>query len=621
MSALDPFRKLFAEKMAEGLDPEAIAAIFGDGELLQLLELAEADRDQERFGKFQNIFPDETTRVGESIYYARDLYQKNLEFFRVGAKYRERCAMAANRVGKAARNGTPVATPHGWRAIETLKVGEEVIAGDGSICRVTGVFPQGVKPLYRLTFGGGEQIDCCPEHLWKYQHPRARFPYRQSHGKKENNPFFGEWVVADTAAIIDQVGLEPGPRMRVVMPASGAWRLPARKVPLDPYLLGVLIGDGCTIYSAAFSSADQFIVDEVARLCPPTVSVVHRSAYDYSIARKRGTAKSNAVISALREVGIFGCGAGGKFVPEDYLLNSPDARLAMLQGLMDTDGHITSTGAMEFSTISRRLADDLIFLVQSLGGKARIEVRKGDFRVKVRINVCPFRLPRKAERWNARHNRPDHVLHKIEKAEPGEATCISVDHPDRTFVTAHGIVTHNTFGMGGYEMACHLTGRYPKWWEGRRFRSPIRAWACGKTNETTRDIVQTVLLGDITFSGPRKIVDGSGMIPRECIRLGQGDITWKQGVADLVDTVKIAHISGGYSKLGLKSYQQGRGAFEGTAIHVCWDDEEPPLDVWGEQLMRLATTKGIMMLTFTPLEGLSEVVLQFLPAEMRPAIV
>ena len=175
-----------------------------------------------------------------------------------------------------------------------------------------------------------------------------------------------------------------------------------------------------------------------------------------------------------------------------------------------------------------------------------------------------------------------------------------------------------TFGMGGYEMAAHLTGQYPAWWEGKRFRHPINAWACGKTNETTRDIVQNVLLGDITFDGPRKVVDGSGMIPRECIGLGQGMYAWKQGVTDLVDTIKIRHTSGGWSKLGLKSYQQGRGAFEGVAQHVIWDDEEPPLDVWGEQLMRLATTKGIMMLTFTPLEGISEVVQQFLPAEMRP---
>lgn len=170
-----------------------------------------------------------------------------------------------------------------------------------------------------------------------------------------------------------------------------------------------------------------------------------------------------------------------------------------------------------------------------------------------------------------------------------------------------------TFSAGGYEMTCHLTGDYPTWWPGRKFRSPIRAWACGKTNETTRDIVQTTLMGDIEYQGNRKTVDGSGVIPRDKIGVDPGQLTWKQGVQDFIDTVKIKHKSGGYSKLGFKSYQQGRGSFEGTSQHVIWDDEEPPEDIYGEQIIRTATVRGILMLTFTPLEGMSDVVQRFLP--------
>lgn len=181
----------------------------------------------------------------------------------------------------------------------------------------------------------------------------------------------------------------------------------------------------------------------------------------------------------------------------------------------------------------------------------------------------------------------------------------------RCFMAANRV--GKTFSAGGYEMSCHLTGRYPHWWPGRRFRHPIRAWACGKTNETTRDIVQTTLLGDIEYHGMRKVVDGSGVIPRDAIGTQAGSIAWKQGVQDLLDTIKIKHSSGGWSKLGFKSYQQGRGSFEGTAQHVVWDDEEPPIDVYNEQVIRTATTKGIIMVTFTPLEGMSDVVRQFLP--------
>lgn len=185
------------------------------------------------------------------------------------------------------------------------------------------------------------------------------------------------------------------------------------------------------------------------------------------------------------------------------------------------------------------------------------------------------------------------------------------DIRSRCFMAANRV--GKTFSAGGYEMTCHLTGLYPKWWEGRRFTHPIRAWACGKNNETTRDIVQTTLLGDIKYNGVRKGVDGTGVIPKDKIGLDQGQLTWKQGVADLVDTIKIQHISGGWSKLGFKSYAQGRGSFEGTAQHVIWDDEEPPIEIYGEQVIRTATTKGIIMITFTPLEGMSDVVQQFLP--------
>lgn len=166
-----------------------------------------------------------------------------------------------------------------------------------------------------------------------------------------------------------------------------------------------------------------------------------------------------------------------------------------------------------------------------------------------------------------------------------------------------------TFGMGGYEVTLHLTGDYPDWWKGRRFKKPVRVWAAGKTNETTRDIVQFTLLGDVEHHGARKMMSGTGLVPGDNI----GSITWKAGVADLVDTVKIRHKSGGWSLLGLKSYQQGRGSFEGTAQDVIWLDEEPPIDVYGECLIRTATTHGIVLITFTPLAGMSEVVKSFRP--------
>lgn len=174
------------------------------------------------------------------------------------------------------------------------------------------------------------------------------------------------------------------------------------------------------------------------------------------------------------------------------------------------------------------------------------------------------------------------------------------EYRERCVISANRIGKTET--MGGYETAIHLTGLYPIWWEGKRFDRQIRAWAAGKTNETTRDIVQRKLLG------PKNDL-GTGLIPGDRI----GRITWKQGVQDFVDTVQIKHNSGHWSLLGFKSYQQGRDSFEGTEQHLIWLDEEPPLDIYGECIIRTATTMGIIMLTFTPLEGMSQVVLSFLP--------
>lgn len=171
-----------------------------------------------------------------------------------------------------------------------------------------------------------------------------------------------------------------------------------------------------------------------------------------------------------------------------------------------------------------------------------------------------------------------------------------------------------TEGVGGYETTLHLTGEYPAWWPGRRFTHPVEWWAAGKTNETTRDIVQTKLFGRVEGSGPTKRFAGTGLVPGDSI----GEISWRGGFPDLADTVQIKHRSGAWSTLGLKSYQQGRGSFEGTEKDGVWLDEEPPLDIYTECLIRTMTTGGLILVTFTPLEGMSEVVMSFLEGGRLP---
>jgi phage terminase large subunit-like protein len=174
---------------------------------------------------------------------------------------------------------------------------------------------------------------------------------------------------------------------------------------------------------------------------------------------------------------------------------------------------------------------------------------------------------------------------------------------ERLFLAANRV--GKTEGAGGYELVCHLTGRYPSWWEGRRFDKPNNWWAAGDTRETVRDILQRKLLG-------KPGDEGTGLIPREDI-----ERTAPGFIPDAKSAVWVRHVSGGLSVVQFKSYDQGREAFQGTECSI-WLDEEPPLDIYTECLLRTMTNDGMVLLTFTPLRGMSEVVLSFLPGGSMP---
>ncbi|GIW55397.1 MAG: DNA packaging protein [Nitrospiraceae bacterium] len=156
------------------------------------------------------------------------------------------------------------------------------------------------------------------------------------------------------------------------------------------------------------------------------------------------------------------------------------------------------------------------------------------------------------------------------------------------------------------EVAMHLTGRYPDWWPGKVFGKQVVGWVAGVTGEATRDNAQRMLMGRINAIG-------TGMIPRDAIK----EWTPRRGVADAIDTVIVRHggggdVQAGESLLSFKSYDQGREKFQGETLDFGWCDEEPPVDVYTEFLTRLAVLRGPMLVTFTPLKGMSEVVLRFL---------
>jgi phage terminase large subunit-like protein len=175
------------------------------------------------------------------------------------------------------------------------------------------------------------------------------------------------------------------------------------------------------------------------------------------------------------------------------------------------------------------------------------------------------------------------------------------DHRERLLMAGNQL--GKTYS-GAAEVAYHLTGLYPDWWEGRRFDKPTRWWAGSKTGEVTRDGVQRLLVGE-----PKDEAKwGEGFIPGDLL------VDWsrRQGVPDALDSVLVKHMTGESSTLGFKSYDQGREKWQGETLDGVWFDEEPPQDIYMEGLTRTNATGGMVFLTFTPLLGMSDVVSMFL---------
>lgn len=179
------------------------------------------------------------------------------------------------------------------------------------------------------------------------------------------------------------------------------------------------------------------------------------------------------------------------------------------------------------------------------------------------------------------------------------------EHRERLALAANKI--GKTEGIGGYEVTRHAIGEYPEWWPGRVYDRPVKVWAAGDTSNTVRDIIQKVLLGEVGEFG-------TGLIPQKVIER----VTWKRNVPEAVQDIYVRHPRG-RSIITLKSYDQGRESFQGTNEDIIWLDEEPPMAIYTECLLRTMTTNGMVLCTFTPLLGLSDVVLSFLPGGKLPS--
>lgn len=365
--------------------------------------------------------------------------------------------------GKALTYDCPVLTPWGWKPIGELKVGSKVSATDGTVTHVIGVYPQGKRPCYKLTWHNGATTICDENHIWlawvtgksrkkKNKRSHARDAARKWTTDEIFKRFHELKTINGSQRFAIPVIDEP-----VAYNVHGENRGPNLHLTRDlipPYVLGALLGDGCVVSRAHLHSADEeiadIISDDIGREVKPHKFSIGKSCQSYPL---------HDFIKPLKLLGVLGCRSWEKFIPRIYKYGSVEERWSLLQGLMDTDGWVESDGGCYFTSTSKQLADDVAEVASSLGAvtfkrrKTPKYTHKGQkkegrvaftVRIKIPDSTRLFRLRRKKELATAEPQSMALYLSKIEKIGKRDTVCIQVAHPNSLFIIDDFVVTHNT---------------------------------------------------------------------------------------------------------------------------------------------------------------------------------
>lgn len=349
--------------------------------------------------------------------------------------------------GKGQPYGSKVLTVEGWINIESLKLGDMIYSSDGVAYPVTGVFPKQEIDTYKFSYSDKSSCVFDKDHLHIVRSLRDRYcekKYRANRG----------WRVLPTTYFLDKK-LIHGWNKFYDIPIIKPVKYTEKSIKIDPYVLGVLLGDGCLKSMANFTNSEPYIIEKMTKLLEEfklsSKDNDHRITYC-----KHGL---NPMLDHLRFYGLYGKGSHEKHIPEEYLFSEEDIRWKLLNGLMDTDGYVESGTAM-ITTTSEKLRDGIIELCRSLGSLPTYitkenpqythnnELRYGRTAYIIRLGNLyknPFTLPRKAVLWNDNRklNNCRYIIN-IEYVGKQKTVCISVDSPDHSYVTENFVVTHNT---------------------------------------------------------------------------------------------------------------------------------------------------------------------------------
>ncbi len=366
-------------------------------------------------------------------------------------------------MGKAIRPDEKIRVKNGWTTIKDLKIGDQVYSSNGTLCNV--VYKTDLQKnlkMYRITLRDGRTIDCCEDHMWKV------WDKNKNRNKNKGKMIWSELKTKDmvNSYSISRTGEKSnGFEYRYALPVN----LPIveddeKSFELHPYVVGVLLGDGCLGQrQISLSSLDREVIDRFTSLLPYGYVLKSGNNKDYRIVR------SDKSVPPFHEVckraGIYGYNSHTKFIPDQYKYSGINNLTELMFGLMDTDGYSSKEGVIEYYTVSERLKNDFVDVVRSLGIQCRETIKEswiGDtqysdcYRVSIYTDKPVFSLSRKLAylshtKSKAGRSKFEKVfITKIERIEDGDGYCIQVDSPDRTYITKDYIVTHNTFLLGLY---------------------------------------------------------------------------------------------------------------------------------------------------------------------------
>lgn len=355
-------------------------------------------------------------------------------------------------LGKALDLNTKVYTPDGCKLMKDIEVGDYVFNKQGNPVIVLATYNHENVNMCRITFSDGVYIDCCEDHLWEIYAKRRKKIV-------DTKWFFGNDKCGNPRS---DCKTESG-YYKYYIDNCNPVEFNEHEVFIDPYVLGCILGDGnITNHSIKITTPDDEICSNISNrlkngyILNPMKSIGYGECPEYLIVKENTkSSKENLYVSYLKEIGLYGKDSHTKFIPDEYKYNSISNRIDLLRGLIDTDGYSSKDNLLQYTTVSKQLALDVRFIIESLGGFVSFSEKQCGYNGKVTGTAYTLTikcndpslfcsLTRKKEKLGKRKFKPRRKIVSVEKLGKGNAKCITVDDKDGLYLIDHFIVTHNT---------------------------------------------------------------------------------------------------------------------------------------------------------------------------------